>query len=102
MCLDGPDLAMTASPEKVAYVSGSDIFLSCSADSKPTVNSFYWMYNGNRLNVYGPSYNLRSTTQNMRGEYTCVGQNPVTLRYAAVTKTIQIIGENTHEICFFF
>ncbi|KAF4103333.1 hypothetical protein G5714_016216 [Onychostoma macrolepis] len=87
----GPgNLVITASSEKMVYVSGSDIFLSCSADSKPTA-AFYWMYNGNRLNVYGSSYNLRNTTQNMRGEYTCVGKNPVTLRYAEVTKMIQIV-----------
>ncbi len=97
MCLDGPsNPVITASPERVAYVSGSDIILSCSADSKPTANSFYWMYNGIRLNMYGPRYNLINTTQNMWGEYTCVVQNLVTLRYAAVTKTIKIIGENTH------
>ncbi|KAI2655339.1 Hemicentin-1 [Labeo rohita] len=87
----GPsDLAMTALPEKQAYKSGMDISLSCSADSKPAA-SFYWMYNGNRLNVPGPSYNLTKTTQSMSGEYTCVAQNAVTLRYAAEKKYIKIV-----------
>lgn len=100
VCLDGPsDLAMTALPEKQAYKSGMDISLSCSADSKPAA-SFYWMYNGNRLNVPGPSYNLTKTTQSMSGEYTCVAQNAVTLRYAAEKKYIKIVGEKTHKICF--
>ncbi|XP_073703347.1 carcinoembryonic antigen-related cell adhesion molecule 1 isoform X2 [Garra rufa] len=86
----GPDLTMTVWPEKPAYISGTDIFLSCSADSKPAA-SFYWMYNGNRLNAQGPSYNLTSTTQDRSGEYTCVAQNAVTLRYAAVKNMIEIV-----------
>lgn len=96
VCLDGPsNMAVTASPEKAAYISGSDIFLSCSADSKPAA-SFYWMYNGNNLNVSGSSYNLRNTTSNRSGQYTCVAKNAVTLRSVAVIKQIKIVGENMH------
>ncbi|XP_059423650.1 carcinoembryonic antigen-related cell adhesion molecule 1 isoform X1 [Carassius carassius] len=87
----GPsNIAVTASPEKVAYISGSDIFLSCSADSKPAA-SFYWMYNGNNLNVSGSSYNLRNTTSNISGQYTCVAKNAATLRSVAVIKQIKIV-----------
>ncbi|XP_042611495.1 carcinoembryonic antigen-related cell adhesion molecule 1 isoform X2 [Cyprinus carpio] len=88
----GPsNLKVTASPEKSVYISGSDISLSCSADSKPTA-SFYWMYNGNPLNVYGPSYDLRGATQNRTGEYTCVAQNAVTMQLnVKVTKKIDIV-----------
>ncbi|XP_052434740.1 carcinoembryonic antigen-related cell adhesion molecule 5 [Carassius gibelio] len=87
----GPsNMAVTASPEKAAYISGSDIFLSCSADSKPAA-SFYWMYNGNNLNVSGSSYNLRNTTSNRSGQYTCVAKNAVTLRSVAVIKQIKIV-----------
>ncbi|CAM4699552.1 unnamed protein product [Leuciscus chuanchicus] len=86
----GPsNLRITASPDNMAYTSGSAISLSCSAESKPTA-SFYWTYNGNPLNVYGSSYNLTDITQNRTGPYTCVAQNEVTLRNAAVTKTICI------------
>ncbi|XP_016319531.1 carcinoembryonic antigen-related cell adhesion molecule 5-like isoform X1 [Sinocyclocheilus anshuiensis] len=87
----GPsNLRVTASPEKSVYIAGLVISLSCSADSKPTA-TFYWMYNGNPLNVYGPSYDLSDTTQNRTGEYTCVAQNAVTLRHVAVTKKIDIL-----------
>ncbi|XP_059363641.1 hemicentin-1-like [Carassius carassius] len=87
----GPsNLRVTASPEKSEYISGSDITLSCSADSKPTA-SFYWMYNGNPLNVYGPTYDLTHATQNRTGEYTCVAQNAVTLRNVSETKKINIV-----------
>lgn len=95
MCLDGPsNLRITASPDNMAYTSGSAISLSCSVESKPTA-SFYWTYNGNPLNVYSPSYNLTDTTENGTGLYACVAQNEVTLRSATVTKTIRIVGENT-------
>ncbi|XP_042596519.1 carcinoembryonic antigen-related cell adhesion molecule 5-like isoform X2 [Cyprinus carpio] len=87
----GPsNLTVTALPEKEAYISGSDIFLSCSADSKPTA-SFYWMYNGIHLNVSGSSYNLRNTTQNISGQYACVAKNAVTLRSVAVIKNIKVV-----------
>ncbi|XP_026084499.1 carcinoembryonic antigen-related cell adhesion molecule 5-like isoform X1 [Carassius auratus] len=87
----GPsNLRVTASPEKSEYISGSDITLSCSADSKPTA-SFYWMFNGNPLDVSGPTYDLMHATQNRTGEYTCVAQNAVTLRNAAETKKINIV-----------
>lgn len=99
MCLDGPsNLRITASPDNMVYTSGSAISLSCSVESKPTA-SFYWTYNGNPLNVYSSSYNLTDTTQYRTGQYTCVAQNEVTHRYAAVTKNIRIVGENTLEIC---
>ncbi|XP_067304999.1 carcinoembryonic antigen-related cell adhesion molecule 1 isoform X2 [Pseudorasbora parva] len=87
----GPsNLRITASPENMAYVSGSAISLSCSADSKPTA-SFSWMYNGNLVNVSGPTYNLSNTAQNTTGLYTCNAQNAVTQRYATVTKTIVVV-----------
>ncbi|XP_051722135.1 LOW QUALITY PROTEIN: carcinoembryonic antigen-related cell adhesion molecule 1 [Ctenopharyngodon idella] len=87
----GPsNLRITASPEKMVYASGSAISLSCSADSKPSA-SFYWMYNDNPLNINSWIYNLTDTTQNTTGQYTCVAQNAVTLRYAAVTKTIRVV-----------
>ncbi|XP_052474650.1 carcinoembryonic antigen-related cell adhesion molecule 5 isoform X5 [Carassius gibelio] len=87
----GPsNLRVTASPEKSEYISGSDITLSCSADSKPTA-SFYWMFNGNPLDVSGPTYDLTHATQNRTGEYTCVAQNAVTLRNVAETKKINIV-----------
>lgn len=98
VCLDGPgNLTLTALPEKTVYISGSTFFLSCSADSKPTA-SFYWMFNGNLLNVNGPSFVFTKATQNLSGVYTCGAQNAVTLRYVAVTKSIRIVGENTLKI----
>ncbi|XP_051574400.1 carcinoembryonic antigen-related cell adhesion molecule 1 [Myxocyprinus asiaticus] len=87
----GPsNLTMTVLPEKMEYVSGSAISLSCSADSKPAA-SFYWMYNEIPLNVSGPNLILTNITQDQTGKYTCVAQNAITLRYAPVTKTIRIV-----------
>ncbi|XP_051576743.1 carcinoembryonic antigen-related cell adhesion molecule 5-like [Myxocyprinus asiaticus] len=87
----GPsNLTITALPEKTAYASDSAISMTCSADSKPTA-SFYWTYNKVPLNVNGPNIKLTNTTQNQTGQYTCIAQNAVTLRYDAVTKTIRIV-----------
>ncbi|TRY95589.1 hypothetical protein DNTS_018370 [Danionella cerebrum] len=80
----------TISPDKSTYTSGSSITLTCSAASNP-VASFYWKFNGTLLNVNGPVFELTNTFQNLSGQYTCIAQNMVTLRYAAVTKVIQVI-----------
>ncbi|XP_052002358.1 carcinoembryonic antigen-related cell adhesion molecule 1 isoform X1 [Xyrauchen texanus] len=94
----GPsNMTMTVLQEKMAYVSGSAISLSCSADSKPAA-SFYWMYNEVPLNVSGPNLILTNVTQDQTGNYTCVAQNAVTLRYASVTKTIRIVDPITSVV----
>ncbi|KAK7157559.1 hypothetical protein R3I93_008910 [Phoxinus phoxinus] len=87
----GPsNLRITASPDNTTFASGSTISLSCSAESKPTA-SFYWTHNDNPLNVHSSTFNITDATENKTGPYTCVAHNPVTFRYAAVTKDIRIV-----------
>ncbi|XP_036435737.1 carcinoembryonic antigen-related cell adhesion molecule 5-like [Colossoma macropomum] len=87
----GPsNLTMTVLPEKMGYISGSNITLSCSADSSPPV-LFYWSYNGMSLNKTGQTLQLLNASQNKTGPYTCTAHNTVTLRYTTATKTVRII-----------
>ncbi|XP_045064267.1 carcinoembryonic antigen-related cell adhesion molecule 1-like [Coregonus clupeaformis] len=91
----GPsNLTMMVLPEMTightAYNTGSDIILSCSAQSKPAV-SYKWMFNGAFLNEQSPQLSLQSTRENQTGSYSCLAHNNVTLRFATLTTMIKIV-----------
>nr|XP_046157426.1 carcinoembryonic antigen-related cell adhesion molecule 5-like [Oncorhynchus gorbuscha] len=67
----GPsNLTMMVVPEMTightAYKTGSDITLSCSAQSKPA-ESYKWRFNGMFLNEQSPQLSLQSTRENQTG-----------------------------------
>ncbi|CAB1334002.1 unnamed protein product [Coregonus sp. 'balchen'] len=91
----GPsNLTMMVLPEMTightAYKSGSDITLSCSAQSKPAV-SYKWRFNGAFLNEQSPQLSLQNTRENQTGSYSCLAHNNVTLRFATLTTMIKIM-----------
>ncbi|XP_027003925.2 carcinoembryonic antigen-related cell adhesion molecule 5-like [Tachysurus fulvidraco] len=87
----GPsNLTLTVLPNKMNYISGSNITLSCSGESKPSA-LFQWSYNSVSLNINSPTFKLTNATRNQTGIYACIAQNTVTLRYASITRTIIII-----------
>uniref|UniRef100_A0AAY5ERD5 Ig-like domain-containing protein n=1 Tax=Electrophorus electricus TaxID=8005 RepID=A0AAY5ERD5_ELEEL len=79
-------------PKKTGYISGSNITLTCSADSSPPA-LFLWSNNNVFLNTSGQSLQLTNASQNQTGSYTCIAHNTVTLRYTTTNKTILILGE---------
>ncbi|CDQ81192.1 unnamed protein product [Oncorhynchus mykiss] len=91
----GPSkLTMMVVPEMIightAYMMGSVITLSCSAQSKPAV-SYKWRFNGVFLNEQSPQLSLQNTRENQTGSYACLAHNNVTLRYATMTTMIKIV-----------
>eukprot|EP00063_Salmo_salar_P038404 XP_014013239.1 PREDICTED: hemicentin-1-like isoform X1 [Salmo salar] len=91
----GPsNLTMMVVPEMTightAYMMGSVITLSCSAQSKPAV-SYKWRFNGVFLNDQSPQLSLQNTRENQTGSYACLAHNNVTLRYASMTTMIKIV-----------
>ncbi|XP_025767375.1 carcinoembryonic antigen-related cell adhesion molecule 5-like [Oreochromis niloticus] len=86
----GPSNAkMTVMPVSSIYKGGSNITLSCSADSSPPA-MITWMIDG----VYQTntsSIELRDATESKSGNYTCLIQNTVTLRFSSKTTAIQIV-----------
>ncbi|XP_053349996.1 carcinoembryonic antigen-related cell adhesion molecule 1 [Clarias gariepinus] len=86
----GPsNLTMTVLPNRVQYISGSNITLSCSCDSVPSA-LIQWSYDGISLNTISPTLQLSNISQNQTGDYACIAYNNVTLRYDTVTRTLNI------------
>uniref|UniRef100_A0A8C7ITP3 Ig-like domain-containing protein n=1 Tax=Oncorhynchus kisutch TaxID=8019 RepID=A0A8C7ITP3_ONCKI len=91
----GPsNLTMMVVPEMTightAYKTGSDITLSCSAQSKPA-ESYKWRFNGMFLNEQSPQLSLQNTRENQTGSYACLAYNNVTLRYATMSTMIKVV-----------
>ncbi|XP_036071846.1 carcinoembryonic antigen-related cell adhesion molecule 5-like [Oryzias melastigma] len=75
----GPEnTKMSASPSQEFYEEGSDISLSCSADSRPSAQ-FTWFVNGTKLPDSGPELTLRNIQFSQRGDYSCQAFNSRTL-----------------------
>ncbi|XP_052345997.1 hemicentin-1-like isoform X4 [Oncorhynchus keta] len=91
----GPsNLTMMVVPEMTightAYKTGSDITLSCSAQSKPA-ESYMWRFNGMFLNEQSPQLNLQNTKANQTGRYSCLAYNNVTIQFANINTMIKIV-----------
>ncbi|XP_028435667.1 carcinoembryonic antigen-related cell adhesion molecule 5 isoform X2 [Perca flavescens] len=93
----GPeDINLTISLSQEYYGEGSDITLSCSADSRPAA-LFYWFLNGDFLSDTGPELRLMNIQMSQSGNYSCQAFNDKTLRYetsqpAAVSVLERISG----------
>ncbi|XP_033979830.1 carcinoembryonic antigen-related cell adhesion molecule 5-like [Trematomus bernacchii] len=76
----GPEnTILTIYPTKEHHQEGSDIVLSCSADSGPPAQ-FKWFLDGDLLSD-GPELKLMNVQQNQRGNHSCQAFNDKTLRY---------------------
>ncbi|KAK5921821.1 hypothetical protein CgunFtcFv8_019146 [Champsocephalus gunnari] len=88
----GPENTIwTISPPKEHHQEGSDISLSCSADSGPPAQ-FKWFLNGDLLSD-GPELKLMNVQQNQRGNYSCQAFNDNTLRYETSQPSVVSVGK---------
>ncbi|XP_034029882.1 carcinoembryonic antigen-related cell adhesion molecule 1-like [Thalassophryne amazonica] len=75
----GPDnVTLTVFPRELYHLEGSDVILSCVADSKPAAQ-FDWYLNGEKLFHSGPDLRLNNIQQNQTGNYSCRAFNEQTL-----------------------
>ncbi|MGH0172487.1 UNVERIFIED_CONTAM: hypothetical protein FKN15_063470 [Acipenser sinensis] len=87
----GPEsLTLSISPQKLIYSAGSDLTLSCSAQSSPPAH-YQWFFNGAPLNKLGSQLNMTHIQHNQTGNYTCWAYNNITLRYAKETREIIVV-----------
>ncbi|XP_055083578.1 carcinoembryonic antigen-related cell adhesion molecule 1-like isoform X3 [Periophthalmus magnuspinnatus] len=77
----GPDGAiLSISPLLDYYEEGSDVSLSCSADSRPAAQ-FKWLLNGELLSFTGAQIQMINIQTSQSGNYSCQAFNSKTLRY---------------------
>ncbi|XP_049587510.1 pregnancy-specific beta-1-glycoprotein 1-like isoform X2 [Syngnathus scovelli] len=79
--LDGPDdTHLVMSPRKEYVAEGSNVNLSCSANSRP-VATFTWFVNEKDLPVMESNFSLVNVQQHHSGNYSCRSFNTKTLRH---------------------
>ncbi|XP_072572466.1 cell adhesion molecule CEACAM5-like [Paramormyrops kingsleyae] len=77
----GPDnVAVTVSPPGPIFTSGTNLTLSCSAQSSPPAQ-FQWALNDTLLSQWGDKLQLTNIKASQSGNYTCWAHNNRTLRY---------------------
>ncbi|XP_028436554.1 carcinoembryonic antigen-related cell adhesion molecule 5 [Perca flavescens] len=87
----GPSNAtMMIMPMRSTYITGSNITLSCSADSIPSA-MIQWMVDGMYLNQSGPQLQLQMVKESNSGNYQCLFYNPVTLLFSSKSAMINIL-----------
>ncbi|XP_072536672.1 cell adhesion molecule CEACAM1-like isoform X2 [Salminus brasiliensis] len=78
----GPDSAFVkAAPSEPIYSSGSELTLTCSAESSPAAE-YQWAVDGSELSDVGQKLVLPNIQSNDSGSYTCIAHNTKTLRYS--------------------
>ncbi|KAK5861854.1 hypothetical protein PBY51_017298 [Eleginops maclovinus] len=88
----GPsNTTMTVMPMRSTYRTGSNITLSCSAESSPPA-IVQWMFNGVNLNHLGPQLQLVMVAENNSGIYQCTLHNTITSRFTSQSDTIKIMA----------
>ncbi|KAM6935823.1 cell adhesion molecule CEACAM5-like isoform 1-T3 [Lycodopsis pacificus] len=76
----GPDdINLTISPSQEYYEEGSDITLTCSADSRPVAH-YTWFLNGTLQSDTGPELRLMNIQESESGNYSCQASNSRTMR----------------------
>lgn len=77
----------------VTYKTGSNITLSCSAESNPPART-QWLFGGIYLDQYSSQLQLENVKENQTGTYKCLVYNTVTSRFASVSAMIRIVGKD--------
>lgn len=90
---DGPsNTTIVLMPMRSTYITGSNITLSCSAESSPPA-IIQWMVDGVDRNHLGSQLQLERVTESDSGNYQCVFHNTVTSRFSSNGAMIRILGK---------
>ncbi|KAG7276203.1 hypothetical protein CRUP_004794 [Coryphaenoides rupestris] len=81
------------SPMMAAYKTGSNITLSCQAESFPTA-TVQWFFNEMDLGLSDTQITLQHAKENQTGYYKCLFHNAVTSRFSSVKTMIRILSKS--------
>ncbi|KAM6994822.1 cell adhesion molecule CEACAM5-like [Tautogolabrus adspersus] len=81
---------MMIMPTGYNHRTGSNITLSCSAESSPSA-IIQWMLNGVYLDHFGPDLQLKMVKESDSGNYKCIFHNTVTSRFSSASAMIKIV-----------
>lgn len=81
-------------PMEHTYKTGSNITLSCSAESSPPA-MIQWIVDEVYLNQSGPQLHLKNVTEGNSGNYKCLFHNTVTSRFSSASVLIQVLDPLT-------
>ncbi|XP_073342285.1 cell adhesion molecule CEACAM5-like [Pagrus major] len=81
---------MTIMPMTYIHRTGTNITLTCSAESKPSAK-IQWMFDGVYLNHSGPQLKLERVVEKNSGNYQCLLHNTVTSRFASTSAMIRVL-----------
>ena len=92
--VDGPEnINLTISSSQEYYKEGSDIGLTCSADSKPPA-LIQWFQNGDLLSYTGPELRLMNIQTSQSGNYSCQASNSKTMRsQTSQPSVVSVLGK---------
>lgn len=80
MFLGPGNINLTLSPSQEYYDEGSDVSLTCSADSRPPA-LFHWFWKGDVLSDTEPELRLVNIQMSQSGNYSCQAFNNKTMRF---------------------
>ncbi|XP_061530309.1 carcinoembryonic antigen-related cell adhesion molecule 1 [Phycodurus eques] len=86
--------AVSVVPPMHTHITGSNITLSCLAESKPPA-TIQWMLDGVNLNHFGVQLELPMVAENHSGDYQCLLHNSVTSRFSSTSAMIRIMAPIT-------
>lgn len=94
----GPDsVRISAEGDQEFFTLGSNLTLSCSADSVPAAE-YNWLLNGRELEESSREFTIINMTRQDLGNYTCHVYNNRTRMYAEATKFIATNGISVPKI----
>ncbi|XP_054903918.1 carcinoembryonic antigen-related cell adhesion molecule 5-like [Poeciliopsis prolifica] len=94
----GPDnVQIEVYPSQEHYEKGSDINLTCSADSSPSAE-YQWFLNGDKLSSSGPLLQLVNIQMSQSGSYSCRAFNSKTMRYQTSEPSLVSVHERVSNV----
>lgn len=98
---DGPEnINLKLSPTQKYYEEGSNIILSCSADSRPAAH-FNWFLNADLLSDTGPELRLMNIQESQSGNYSCRALNNKTDRYeTSQLSVVFVLGKFEYKVLY--